>query len=357
MACEDSDWIRLIQWEALAHGDEPVIREEERRASFRQALDDLRARQQRGLLPADLDAGHLLLAIMGLIAYPLAFPQLTRIVTGRSATDATSAPSARSSSAASPRPWPRPWEPSMTAAGRLAAARRSRRACWPAPCSSGATGAGHRGGRPRTRHAGHGRRRRDPRRAGADPRHRRRAGPRHRVGAREDQRRGDEGAFRGRPGSGAGDLLFTIDPRQFQAALLQAQASSPSTRRMVTQAEANLAKRHREARQCEGGGGALQAPGRRGLVAREQYDQIRTTEQTLTATIEADLAAIETAKRAGAGRRGRGGERAAAALLHRDPRPDQRAHGQPADAPGQRGEGQRRGQPDGGDQPHSSRST
>lgn len=88
MACEDSDWIRLIQWEALAHGDEPVIREEERRASFRQALGDLRARQQRGLLPADLDAGHLLLAIMGLVAYPLAFPQLTRMVTGRSATDA-----------------------------------------------------------------------------------------------------------------------------------------------------------------------------------------------------------------------------------------------------------------------------
>jgi len=88
MACEDSDWIRLIQWEALGMGGEPVIREEERRASFLQALGDLRARQQRGLLPADLDAGQLLLAIMGLIAYPLAFPQLTRMVTGRSATDA-----------------------------------------------------------------------------------------------------------------------------------------------------------------------------------------------------------------------------------------------------------------------------
>jgi len=88
MACEDIDWIRLIEWEALTNGDEPVIREEERRASFRQALDGLRARQQRGLLPADLDAGHLLLTIMGLIAYPLAFPQLTRMVTGRSATDA-----------------------------------------------------------------------------------------------------------------------------------------------------------------------------------------------------------------------------------------------------------------------------
>jgi AcrR family transcriptional regulator len=87
MACEDSDWIRLVQWEALGMADRPVIREAERRASFVRALGDLRARQQRGLLPADLDAGHLLLAIMGLVAYPLAFPQLTRMVTGRRATD------------------------------------------------------------------------------------------------------------------------------------------------------------------------------------------------------------------------------------------------------------------------------
>ena len=87
MACEDSDWIRLIQWEALGMGDGPVIREGERRAAFAQALVDLRARQGRGLLPADLDAGHLLLAIMGLVAFPLAFPQQTRMVTGRSAAD------------------------------------------------------------------------------------------------------------------------------------------------------------------------------------------------------------------------------------------------------------------------------
>jgi len=89
MACEDKDWIRLVQWEALGNGDEPVIREEERRASFARALGDLRERQRRGLLPADLDAGQLLLAIMGLVAYPLAFPQLTRMVTGRSAADAS----------------------------------------------------------------------------------------------------------------------------------------------------------------------------------------------------------------------------------------------------------------------------
>jgi AcrR family transcriptional regulator len=87
MACEDSDWIRLSQWEALGLGEGPVVREEERRASLLRALDDLRERQRRGLLPDDLDPGHLLLAILGLITYPLAFPQVTRMVTGRASSD------------------------------------------------------------------------------------------------------------------------------------------------------------------------------------------------------------------------------------------------------------------------------
>jgi TetR/AcrR family transcriptional regulator len=87
MACEDSDWIRLTQWEALGLGEGPVIQEAERRASLVRALDDLRDRQRHRLLPDDLDAGHLLLAILGLITYPLAFPQVTRMVTGQSAAD------------------------------------------------------------------------------------------------------------------------------------------------------------------------------------------------------------------------------------------------------------------------------
>jgi TetR/AcrR family transcriptional regulator len=87
MACEDSDWIRLVQWEALAVGDGRVIREEERRASLERALDDLRDRQRRGLVPGDLDLGHLLLTILGVLTYPLAFPQVTRMVTGKSPAD------------------------------------------------------------------------------------------------------------------------------------------------------------------------------------------------------------------------------------------------------------------------------
>ena len=87
MACDDSDWIRLIQWEALGAGEEPVIREEERRTSLVRALGDLRDRQRRGLLPGGLDAGHLLLTILGVLTYPLAFPQVTRMVTGQSPAD------------------------------------------------------------------------------------------------------------------------------------------------------------------------------------------------------------------------------------------------------------------------------
>jgi AcrR family transcriptional regulator len=87
MTCQDSDWIRLVQWEALGVGEGPVIREQERRESFVRALGDLRERQRRGLLPDDLDPGHLLLAIMGLLAYPLAFPQLARLVTGKGPSD------------------------------------------------------------------------------------------------------------------------------------------------------------------------------------------------------------------------------------------------------------------------------
>jgi hypothetical protein len=64
-----------------------VIREQERGAALARALGDLRDRQDRGLLPRDLDPGHLLLAIMGLITYPLAFPQMTRLVTGQTPSD------------------------------------------------------------------------------------------------------------------------------------------------------------------------------------------------------------------------------------------------------------------------------
>ena len=82
LACEDIDWVRLIEWEALAVGDGPVLSEAERRRAVDSGVAKLRALQAKGLLPRPLDPQHLLLSMMALTTFPLAFPQITRLVTG-----------------------------------------------------------------------------------------------------------------------------------------------------------------------------------------------------------------------------------------------------------------------------------
>jgi len=86
-ACNDPDWIRLLEWEALQAGEKRLVLEGRRRVGAENAVERVRRRQARGLLKANLDTRHLLLSVMALTAYPLAFPQVTRLVTGRSAFD------------------------------------------------------------------------------------------------------------------------------------------------------------------------------------------------------------------------------------------------------------------------------
>lgn len=86
-ACHDLDWFRLLGWEALQAADGKLVHQRYRRSVARRAIESVRARQAQGLLPADLDAGHLLLSMMALTAYPLVFPQSTRLVTGCSIAD------------------------------------------------------------------------------------------------------------------------------------------------------------------------------------------------------------------------------------------------------------------------------
>jgi TetR/AcrR family transcriptional regulator len=87
LACEDMDWVRLMEWEALAVGDAPLLSEAERRRAFDSGVAKLRAVQAKGLLPKELDPRHLLLSMLGLTTFPLAFPQFTRLVTGMSPRD------------------------------------------------------------------------------------------------------------------------------------------------------------------------------------------------------------------------------------------------------------------------------
>lgn len=93
-----------------------------------------------------------------------------------------------------------------------------------------------------------------------------------------------------------GSMLFTIDPRQLQAALLQVQATLAQHQAQVTQAEANLARDMAQLENARVDEQRYRKLVEGGFVAREQYDQVRTRELTLASTIDADRAAVETAK-------------------------------------------------------------
>ncbi|HYT59396.1 MAG TPA: TetR/AcrR family transcriptional regulator [Haliangiales bacterium] len=86
-ALQDIDWIRLQQWEALQVGRGTVIDEKARRKAAIAGVENIRSRQQRGFIDAGLDARHVLLAMVSLTSYALAFPQVARLITGLSPND------------------------------------------------------------------------------------------------------------------------------------------------------------------------------------------------------------------------------------------------------------------------------
>jgi multidrug efflux system membrane fusion protein len=79
-----------------------------------------------------------------------------------------------------------------------------------------------------------------------------------------------------------GDLLFTIDPRSFQAD--------------VERQEANLARDAAQAENQRAQAKRYEQLFKDGVVSSEQYDQVRTNTEALEATVRADRAALETAK-------------------------------------------------------------
>lgn len=79
-----------------------------------------------------------------------------------------------------------------------------------------------------------------------------------------------------------GDLLFVIDPRPYQAALAQAQG--------------NLARDSAQEANARAQGTRYAALFKEGVVSREQYDSITAAADALKQAVEADRAAVETAK-------------------------------------------------------------
>ncbi len=79
----------------------------------------------------------------------------------------------------------------------------------------------------------------------------------------------------------ARDLLFTIDPRPFEASLKQA--------------EANLARDIAQAKNASAQSERYSSLFQAGIVSKEQYDQFRTNAEALEAAVRADRAAVERA--------------------------------------------------------------
>lgn len=79
-----------------------------------------------------------------------------------------------------------------------------------------------------------------------------------------------------------GDPLFSLDPRPFQAALDQAQAVLARDAATLQNAQAQQAR--------------ADALFKRGLLARDQYEGQRASTAAIAATVDADKAAVETAR-------------------------------------------------------------
>jgi AcrR family transcriptional regulator len=86
-ACKDADWVRLFQWEALQGNWQKVIDEKERIEFIDQGLQRIRQRQERGQISSEFDPRHVMLTLRSLTMFPVAFPQLTRLITGKSVFD------------------------------------------------------------------------------------------------------------------------------------------------------------------------------------------------------------------------------------------------------------------------------
>jgi AcrR family transcriptional regulator len=87
LSCKDADWVRLLEWEALQEADNQLIDGTGRRALATRALGRIRQQQALGYLAGEFEPRHLLIAMRSLTMFPMAFPQLTRLITGQPVSD------------------------------------------------------------------------------------------------------------------------------------------------------------------------------------------------------------------------------------------------------------------------------
>lgn len=87
-ATDDTDFVRMLEWEALdSSSGATMVAADARRALFAKATQKFTEAQKAGIIPSDVDPRHLFISFIACSVFPLAFPQMMRLVTGLEPTD------------------------------------------------------------------------------------------------------------------------------------------------------------------------------------------------------------------------------------------------------------------------------
>lgn len=76
------EWIRLLQWESLESQAGALAAEDQRRAHLNRACADIEKAQLSGWLAPGVEPRICMVAIMAMLIFPFAFPQVVRLLTG-----------------------------------------------------------------------------------------------------------------------------------------------------------------------------------------------------------------------------------------------------------------------------------
>src|SRR5262249_47384552 len=94
------------------------------------------------------------------------------------------------------------------------------------------------------------------------------------------------------------DLLFTIDPRQYQSDLRRAEANLAKDTAAGKQADANLARDEALLKNAETEARRYERLGREGIMSGEEGGRVGANGEAVRATVAADRAAIENTREA-----------------------------------------------------------
>ncbi|MCF2941993.1 TetR/AcrR family transcriptional regulator [Paenibacillus tarimensis] len=81
------EFLKFTAWEAVDTVPENVNGEEHRRRVLQSYNEDMKAKQEKGQVPKELDPALLTLMLSSLTVYPLLYSSVTRMITGRAPDD------------------------------------------------------------------------------------------------------------------------------------------------------------------------------------------------------------------------------------------------------------------------------